>query len=211
MAFKLVPKGRVRSSASKPPRVSITFPGRLNFTTAAVEILTRDYAYDYVLLYWDDERSVMAIRPSRKKDDRAFKVLYNKTGRNVSVQAKSFFDYIGYDCRRARSFPMKWNEVEGAFDVDLRDGERSQSKTVPIARSVSSETHKFVNALDLAGWYTRAEVCERLRISRSTFDRIVRDHGIEKQFRPRPGKRAEIVFNPSDIDVPELYRKNRSA
>jgi hypothetical protein len=211
MAFKLVPKGRIRSLQGKPPHISISSPGRLNLSAAAVELLTRDHVYEYALLYWDNEAGVVALRPIRKKDQRAYTILYNKTGRNVAIQAKSFFDYIGYDYSQTRSFLLTWNEAEAAFEINLRQGDKTQRKTFPVVeRSAVGPKVPRKGALDLASWYTRAEVCERLRISKRTLDRIVREGGIEKQYRPCRGKRSEVVFNPQDVnETPWLFRKGR--
>lgn len=200
MAIRLIPKERVRLLQRRPPSLSLSPPGRLNLSTAAVELLTREHNYEQVLLYWDDEAKVMFMRPTLKKDARAYRILYNKTGRNVSIQAKAFFDSIGYDASQTRTFRFIWNEAMSAFEVNLGQGTPYERKTPSYVRRIDEPKIPKLNALDLVGWYTRAEACERLQVSNRTLNRIVQEGGIEKQFRARRGKRSEIVFSPHDVD-----------
>ena len=211
MAFMLIPKGRTRLLQRKPPHVSISPPGRINLSTAAVELLTRDRIYNYVLLFWDEDSRAIALRPTQKKDSRAYHILYNKTGRNVAIQAKSFFDFIRYDSSETKAYLLSWNEAESAFEIDLQQPSGESTKSVTSTQRTASSVRRQMSALDLADWYTRDEVCERLRISQTKLARIVKEGRIKKQYRPRRGKRSEVVFSPRDVEAETVafFRGNR--
>jgi hypothetical protein len=199
VAFKLIPKGEIRTTQQKPPHIAISPHGRFCLSTVAVELLTREYSYEYVFLFWDQDSKLIAIRPTKRKDDRAYRITYSSSGRNAAIAGRSFCEVIGYDYSRTRSFLVTWKNAEPEFLLDLNSemfksikGKRGPQ---PIATGAGmSET-------ELATWYTKKEACERLRISKRSLERIVKDGGIDKLYRRCPGRMSEPVFNPRDVDA----------
>ncbi|SRR5712691_11442869 len=55
---------------------------------------------------------------------------------------------------------------------------------------------------DLSTWLTKADAAARLGISQRTLDRLdAKGEGPECRNRPRPGKRPEPVYSPSDVET----------
>jgi hypothetical protein len=216
VAFKLIPK-QARPLKQKPPTIAIGPPGRLSLSVAAVDWLTRDYFYEYVLLFWDGDLKRMAIRPTKKKDPRAFRITYFKSGRNAAIAAKNFCELIGYDYSRNRSYIATWNEAEPGFEIDLQSGAQARVKTVSINQKIPLRQSSSISPVDLATWYTRTEARERLRMGQSTLDRFVSEGRIRKQVRPcpnrkSPGRRSEVVYSPDEVDkLADRMRRPREA
>ncbi len=53
---------------------------------------------------------------------------------------------------------------------------------------------------DLSGWPTKLEAAQRVGVSHKTIERLAQDGKIEVRYRPVPGRRAEPVYNPNDLD-----------
>ena len=84
-------------------------------------MLSQEGSYNYAFLFWDDETRVISICPTKRKDNRAYKITYsNRDGRNASIAARSFCEIIGYDYSQHHSFLAVWNDEESSFDIDLR-------------------------------------------------------------------------------------------
>ena len=206
MAFKLVPKGEIRAARKIPPHITITPKAVFCVSTAAVQLMTREHNFEYAFLFWDDEKRLIAIRPTRRKDDRAYRITYSSSGRDAHLSGKSFCEVIGYDYRRRRSFVVQWDEAERQFLIDLK---AEMFKAVKGSRGPQAiADQEEINDTELATWYTKAEVCARLRISKRSLERIAQEGRFEKRYRSVPGRMAEPVYNPRDIDA-ALERKSR--
>ncbi len=88
---------------------------------------------------WDKDTSTLAIRPITKKDSRAYRVSYAKTGNRSAFSAKTFLDWIGYDYSETRSMPAEWSE-EGWFAIQipkeaLKDERQGQLSDITKLRS----------------------------------------------------------------------------
>jgi hypothetical protein len=199
VAFKLIPKGEIRITQQKPPHIAISPHGRFCISTAAVQLLTRKYSYEYAFLFWDEESKLIAIRPTKRRDDRAYRITYSSSGRNAAIAGRSFCEVIGYDYSRTRSFLATWREEEPEFLLDLRT-EMFKSITGKRGPQINAPT-AGISETELATWYTKKEACERLRISKRSLERIANDGGIEKRYRRCPGRMSEPVFNPTDVDA----------
>jgi len=219
--YKLIPKESGRPLKQKPPCIAIGPPGRLTLSVAAIEVLTRDYFYDYVLLYWDAERKMMAIRPTKKKDARAYRVTYSKNGRNAAIAATRFCDRIGFDYSRHQSYPAAWNDIEEGFEIKLSTGFKKRAEAVPIRRFRTARPMPELSETDLAAWYTRADARHRFRIGQRTLDRFVDEERLQKTVRPTTremagrsaGRRSDVVYNPAQLEelVGKMRRRKRSA
>lgn len=208
MAFKLIPKGEIRSIKKKPPHVAITNRGVLCISTAAVEQLVRDHTYEYAFLLWDEEAKLIAIRPTRRKDNQAHRITYSARSGDGKIAAKSFCEIIGYDYSRSRSFIAQWNEADREFRIDLKNEMFKSVKGTRGPRPVGLRGD--VRDTELTSWYTKTEVCGRLRISKRSLERLAHDGEIEKRYRRVGGRMAEPVYNPSHVDA-RLKRKKPGA
>jgi hypothetical protein len=159
-------------------------------STSAVEQLKGTDVYLYAFLLWAEKDRVIAIRPTKHKDERAYRIIPSSNGRNAAIAAKGFCDLIGYDYSIHRSFTAKWNEQDNGFEIELDYVKKA--KTIPIA-SVQA-------AADLDVWYTKPEVCKMLRVAKRTLEAMVQKGLIERRWRTRPGRRGEPVYKPRDVD-----------
>lgn len=219
--YKLIPKESGRPLKQKPPCIAIGPPGRLALSVAALELLTRDYLYNYVLLYWDPERKMMAIRPTKKKDPRAYRITYSKNGRSAAIAAKRFCEQIGFDYSSHQSYPAAWNDVEEGFEIKLSTGFKKRAETIPIRRFRTAQPMPELRETELAAWYTRADARQRFRISQRTLDRFVDEGRLQKTVRPttramagrRSGRRSDVVYNPTQLEdlVGKMRRRKRLA
>jgi hypothetical protein len=100
------------------PMMTISSGGRLNFNTAASEILHKNAVED-VLLMWDREARKVAIRSIAKKDARSYRMRFSRENRAAGFAAKPFLEYIGYDYSHTKAFPCAWNEEQGMFEAAL--------------------------------------------------------------------------------------------
>jgi len=214
--YRLIPKESGRPLKQKPPCIAIGPPGRLTLSVAAVELLTRDYFYQYVLLFWDEDRRMMAVRPTKKKDPRAYRITYFKTGRNAAIAAKRFCEQIGFDYSRHRSYPAAWNDAELGFEIKLTVGVRNRGETVAIKRYHLARPIPEIGETELATWCTRAEARQRFRIGQRTLDRLVDEGKLQKTVRPHSprtaGRRTDVVYNAVQLkQVIEKKRKRATA
>ena len=168
-------------------------------STAAVELLTQEHNYEYAFLFWDEEKKFIAIRPTRRKDDRAYRITYSPRGREAHLSGRSFCEIIGYDYSRSRSFLAQWNETDREFLIDLKNEIFKSIKGTRGPQPITSG--REISQMELATWYTKTEVCDRLRISKRSLERIAQDGGIEKRYRRVPGRMSEPVYNPKDVDA----------
>lgn len=207
----MIPKESGRPLKQKPPSIAIGPPGRLTLSVAAVEVLTRDYVYEYVLLFWDEDRKMMAVRPTKKKDPRAYRITYLKTGRNAAIAAKRFCEQIGFDYSRHRSYPAAWNDAEAGFEINLAAGVRNSAQPVSIKRYHLARPIPEIEDTELATWFTREEARERFRVGQRTLDRLVDEGKLQKTVRGgsrrTAGRKTDVVYNP--VQLKQLVEKMR--
>ena len=115
MAFEIFTRKNTRL---RDPSISINRLGRIGLNQAATLTLQKD-AVEFVLLLRNEATGVIAIRPITKKDSRAYRISYAKSGSSSGFSAKTFLDWIEYDYSSTRSFPADWNEREGRFEIKL--------------------------------------------------------------------------------------------
>lgn len=194
MEFRLIPKSAIRATTRKPAHIAISTNGRFCLSTAAVEQLKRDDIYEYAFLLWAEKERVIAIRPTNRKDERAYRIIKSSTGRNAAIAGKGFCDLIGYDYTHHRSFTAHWNEADQRFEINLAD-----TKQAPLPPKASAILSTTTSAGDLDLWRGKADVCKTLRVAKRTLERMVQEGLIERRWRPRPGRRGEPVYNPDDV------------
>jgi len=100
------------------PMLTISQLGRLNFNTAASEVL-HEHAVEDVLLMWDKELRKIAIRGINKKDTRSYRMRFSRRNKSAGFAAKPFLEHIGYNYSQTRSYPCTWNEEQGMFEAAL--------------------------------------------------------------------------------------------
>lgn len=128
------------------PMLTISQLGRLNFNTAASEVLNK-HAVEDVLLMWDKESSKIGVRGINKKDTRSYRMRFSRRNKSAGFAAKPFLEHIGYDYSQTKAYPCTWNEEQGMFETSLPSDaftaqpERIQ-KTHGQKSSADSETKK---------------------------------------------------------------------
>jgi hypothetical protein len=201
--FTLIPKSAIRSTQRKPAHIAISANGRFCLSTAAVEYLKGTEVYQYAFLLWAEKDRVIAIKPTKHKDERAYRIIPSSSGKNAAIAAKGFCELIGYDFSQHKSFAAHWNEAESRFEIQL-DSVR-KPKTIPITESIV----RADDIDDLVLWIGRDEVCRKLRIAKRTLQRLVHDGDIKRRWRTHSGRRGEPVYDPRDVD--KIAKSSRTA
>ena len=119
MPYKVFEKKIVRNSS---PTLSIGKFGRIGLNRSSAKYF-RDTAVELVLLLWDEDARRIALRPTSKKDNKAYTLRFDKEGlgSGAGFFAKSFFHHIGYDYGETRIMPAEWNENQQILEVQLPD------------------------------------------------------------------------------------------
>ena len=110
MAIKFyVKKSRLGRSSEqlKKPKVSIARSGSITFNAKA----TREFGltdFSYVLLGYDEESRLIAIKPLKAIEDGARKL--TKCGIQFGISAVGFLHHIGIAHEVCRSYPLSKNE-----------------------------------------------------------------------------------------------------
>lgn len=100
------------------PAISFTKLGRLSFNTVASAQLRENKA-EKVLLLWDKEVKRIGVQISTKEDDRAYKINWSPRGDGGGFTASTVIKYIGLDISETRSMPVKWDEQQRMFIIDI--------------------------------------------------------------------------------------------
>lgn len=132
---------KVRRSGS--PAITFNKLGRLSMNKTATVRLERD-AVEFVLLLWDPSKRQIGIRPITKRDPRAYRLAYGKKGNGAGFSAKTFMDYVGYDYKESRSFPLRWDEGESMFTGEIPAEVLEQQRQQPLL--VERQSGKRVGA-----------------------------------------------------------------
>lgn len=114
MAYELFHNKAARSSA-----LQLTIrSGKIAFTAAAGDILA-SAGMRFVHLLWDVAACKIAIRPTTKEDDSAFKVSIPKGKRGGTISAQSFLNYIDWRASRPVIVDARWNDNERLLEASV--------------------------------------------------------------------------------------------
>jgi len=102
------------------PSVRFTPTGKFAFNMAATAQFENE-AIGAVLLMWDAGNKLVGVRPisAVKKDKRAYNIRIEKKGNGSGFSAITFFKHIGYDSSHSRTLPIKWDDSEGIFIIEV--------------------------------------------------------------------------------------------
>lgn len=114
------------------PAVSFTTHGRMAFNKAATKRF-EDIAAEQVFLMWDKEKHLIGVRPTTKKDKRAYKVNYGKKGNGCGFSASTFLKYVGYKETDTNSFEARWDEEEVMFVIEVPEQYLNKDNQQPFA------------------------------------------------------------------------------
>src|SRR5689334_845081 len=104
MPYEIFARQTVRQG--NPPTITIAKAGRIGLNKPAA-LLLKDDTIDQVLLLWDAAAQKIAIRPMRKKDERAMRINFNKAG-GAAIAGKGFCNYIGHDFGETKKYLAEW-------------------------------------------------------------------------------------------------------
>ena len=101
---------------------------------------------EQVLLMWDADARQIALKPTRKKDSRSYRITYGKggtggkSGTGAAIAAKSFCEYTGLNYRNTtlRS-QLEWNDEESIFETQPMEQPAAQPK-VEVYKQPSRRT-----------------------------------------------------------------------
>ncbi len=100
------------------PTVTLTTLGRMALNVGAVQTLKK-VAAEFVLLLWDADAKMVAIKVIGKKEPRAYVLHYGDKGNGAGFSATTFVNFIKYDFSESRSFPLQWNEDGNMFTFNI--------------------------------------------------------------------------------------------
>jgi hypothetical protein len=99
------------------PALTIT-GSRISFNAEAGDILHRVGAR-YLHILWDSAACKVALRPTAKAGDSAYKITYFKGKRGGSFSARSFLNHIRWNTTNTQVVPVAWNEKEKLLEAAL--------------------------------------------------------------------------------------------
>lgn len=135
MGFVII--GRERGYSASP-QARFSKYGRISFNKAAASILEKE-AVENVLLLWDEGTRRVGIRRIAKKDSRAFHVGYDKNKYGAAIQAKVFFDAVGFNRSESKTCLAEWDADEGMFVIQLPPECVTKSRKEPSAQMESGK------------------------------------------------------------------------
>ena len=140
----------VREFASKStvPTITISPLGRCSLNRSAAAMFDKE-AVENVILLWDRESLKFAIRNINKKDARSFNIRYTRKDKVVvgaQFSGVMFFKHIGYDYSKTATYPIRWNNDENLFEVELSQ-ERFQGQQ-PLVTLEGGKRHDKTGTAD---------------------------------------------------------------
>ena len=123
------------------PSVTFTALGRLAFNKAATVIFQKEKVVD-VILMWDKEKRLIGLQPITDKDNRSYKIRYNKRGDGSGFSATTFIKYIGYSAADTKSMDIEWDEEKKMFLIEVPEENLKQTQRVRLNRRQPSEGEK---------------------------------------------------------------------
>jgi len=97
------------TARSYRPKVSIRANGTLGFNSGAVaKFHLKDYKY--ALLYFDQERRTVGVKPVKTEEEGAHAINRGKTG--AWIAARRFLDYFSIGSNATKKFEANWDEKE---------------------------------------------------------------------------------------------------
>ena len=114
MAYELFHNKAAKFSS---PQLTIR-SGRIAFNADAGDILAR-VGMRFAHLLWDVAACRIAVRPTTKEDDNAFKVSIPKGKRGGTISAQSFLNYIQWRASQPVVIDAQWNEAERLLEAPL--------------------------------------------------------------------------------------------
>jgi hypothetical protein len=130
------------------PSVTLTKMGRFNFNKSAFAFF-KEKAVEYLLLMWDAKRQLVGFKPITKKDLRAYKMRYAKRGDWCGFSSATFFKFIGYNEKESHTLPVKWDEKEKFFIVEVPEAFLRKEKEQPSSLVSKRRTKKSKLAMEL--------------------------------------------------------------
>lgn len=114
MAYELFHNKAAKFSS---PQLTIR-SGRIAFNADAGDILAK-VGMRFAHLLWDVAACKIAVRPTTKEDDDAFRVSIPKGKRGGTISAQSFLNYIQWRTSRPVVIDAQWNEAERILEAPL--------------------------------------------------------------------------------------------
>jgi hypothetical protein len=92
--------------------------GKIAFNADAGDVLSQAGAR-FAHLLWDEEACKLAIQPTGKADNRAFRISFAHGKRGGSVTAASFLKYINWSATGPVVVSAAWNEDEQILEASI--------------------------------------------------------------------------------------------
>lgn len=119
MAYEVFARTVRRTGA---PSVTLTRLGRIALSKSAYQLMEKQ-AVEYVLLMWDPVGRKVALKPSNKKDGRAYELHAHHRG-GAGFSAVTFLEHIGFDMKSgSRQCPAEWNDDQGILEVNVAEAD----------------------------------------------------------------------------------------
>jgi hypothetical protein len=128
------------------PAVTINPAGRIYLNQGATALFRADSAKGaakFVLMFWDKASHKIAIQPTNKKDQNAFRVAYSHKGSGSMLNVKTFLDWINYDNSNPDTITLAahWDEKNKWLEIEI-PAERIRVQQQSRARSTLAAKKK---------------------------------------------------------------------
>ncbi len=106
------------------PAVTLSPAGRIYINQGGTVFFRPDstkVGAKFALLLWDKEERKVAILPTNKKDQNAFRVAYSRKGSGAMLNAKTFLDWIKYDTSNPDTLTVAahWDDDDKLLEIEL--------------------------------------------------------------------------------------------
>lgn len=104
------------TDVSYAARITIRRTGQFGFNAGALNLFQLA-SYQYVVLFYDEQRRVVGIQPYNEQCEGAIRLAHRKG--NTYVQAKNFCERFGIDYGESRRYHLKRDEEQNVLYFEL--------------------------------------------------------------------------------------------
>lgn len=109
---------RTRATTGEP-MISITKFGQLHLNRTCYDSFFKTNKCELVELYFDEEKSLIGIKPVREKSADTYNVRTSRDGKFSTISAIAFLKHYKIAHAETRALQAKWNSKEKLIELDL--------------------------------------------------------------------------------------------
>ncbi|MBM3319704.1 MAG: hypothetical protein FJY73_03395 [Candidatus Eisenbacteria bacterium] len=106
-----------RRWGNREPQITISKRGNIGINTVCDRTYLKEF--DYVVYYYDRDKTTIGIKPMKEELPNAYRIKRYKNGSIVMLSAVAFLDHYQIPREKTRSYPCTWNEKKGMIEVEV--------------------------------------------------------------------------------------------